>query len=67
MVNALHAHMNLLSLENGDLRLRLAAAEARDVKRLEQIGDLRVAVAHCDADKNQLRVELDELKRSLGR
>lgn len=74
---AVKDHMDTLTGENRELRERLAASErARADEALDfrerlrsaevTVGDLRVQVAHCDADKNRLRVELDDLKRRLG-
>lgn len=71
--------MHLLTAENTDLRERLRATEGRVfdqqvtisqqqaqiTSQQVQIGDLRVQVANCDADKNKLKVELDEVKRRI--
>lgn len=63
VVDAQREHMRLLTDENADLRKRLRAAEGRLVDQQGQIGDMRVRVAECDADKNRMKVELHELQR----
>ena len=55
--------MRLLQEENADLRERLRTAEGRIADQQNQIGDMRVRVAECDADKNRMKVELHELQR----
>lgn len=65
VVSAQRDHMRLLTDENADLRERLRTAESRIGDQQSQIGDMRVAIAHCDADKNALKVQVDELRRRL--
>lgn len=57
--------MQVLQQENADFRERQTKNdnEMRDVRR--EVNDLRIEVASCEADKRQLRVEVDLLREQV--
>lgn len=58
VIGAMQNHMNTLSSENGDLRLRVGKAE-------QQVLSLTADVARCDNDKRFLEAQLNAIRRRM--